>query len=98
MDLTSRSVESAAQFCRKHLEAGGGNETNTWYVGARHLYYEYQKWTHEIRVPPIEFNEMWIVLRLLFPDVSTARQAGHPVYTGIRYYRDRIGGHLEFGI
>lgn len=101
MDILSPAADFAALWCKEHIEPHPlpkENVNKTWFVSADHLYRAYCKAAYEARKDMLSFNDFYGALRILFLFIGTARQAGHPVYTNIRYYRDKVGGHLEFGI
>lgn len=84
--------------CEQQLSGYGGPHPLTWYVSAQKIYLDYSKAAYQSGYKPLTFNQLYSCLKSVFLDVKPGRIRNHPVYTGVRYFTDKVGGHLDFGI
>jgi hypothetical protein len=101
--LLTKPEDFAADWLHKHCqEQPAGNVNLTWFVACRCLYAPYLKATYLASVSPISTQNMSKAVQQAFPRAQIQwMHSGRErlqVYTGIRFYIDKIDGRLTFGL
>lgn len=98
-------MKSAAEtFCEKWLsehcqEQPRDKEANlTWFVACHALYAPYLKATYLAKVDPVASLDLSKAVLRLFPRSRLQMLRKHQIYSGVRFFRDKLGGELFFGL
>jgi hypothetical protein len=99
VDLTSQAAEFTHQWLKDHCEPQPDNdESLTWYVTASTLFTAYANACYKNNFQPLDSTSLWHVIKIVFKNARPQRlsRGTVPIYTGIRFYVDKIGGGMKF--
>jgi hypothetical protein len=92
-------LEFAEKWIADHFEPQPPtNPSITWCVGAWACFRHYANAADRAGYQPFTLPEFGRCLVMLFPHVKGKTLKGNPVYTGVHYFEDAIGGKMVMGI
>lgn len=100
LNLTSRNTEFASEYLKSRLELQPGkfSDAITWFVSMAHLYKSYTKAAYAAAKAPIKYDDLKQLIQFCYPQARFQKLRGYEILSGVRFYEDKIGSLLRYGI
>lgn len=92
-------LEFVEKWILEHFEPQpAGDMSITWVISAWSCFRNYAAAADRAGYQPFTLPEFGRCLVMLFPNVKGKTLKGNPVFTGIRYFEDKVGGKMVMGV